>query len=297
MNYLITGASGFIGHKLVDSLLSSGNTVNYLARRRSRHLDSRASFHCWNPEEPPLLSSVPRLDVIIHLAGEPIAQRWSAEVKQSISESRVGTTRKLVAAIAKLKHKPSVLICASAVGYYGDRGEEILTEASGPGSGFLAELCVEWECEALRAQESGLRVVPIRIATVLGRNGGALKKMLLPFRLGLGGRFGDGRQWVSWIHIDDLTSLLRFAAENPAVTNPLNGSSPEPVTNARFTAALGRSVHRPAVLPLPKSALKLILGEMADFLFTSLRVIPEAPMRAGFQFDHPELDAALRDIV
>lgn len=294
MNYLITGASGFIGHKLVDLLLSRGNTVNYLGRKRSGTLDSRASFHCWNPEEPPPLTSVPRLDVVIHLTGEPIAQRWNPEVKQRIYDSRIASTNKLVAGIAKLKHEPSVLICASAIGYYGNRGEEVLTEASGPGTDFLAKLCVEWEREALRAREFGLRVVPIRIATVLGRNGGALKQMLVPFRLGIGGKFGDGRQWMSWIHIDDLANLFIFAAENAAVNRPLNGSSPHPVTNAQFTAAFARVLHRPAIVPMPKFALKLVVGELADFLFSSVRVFPEAALQAGFRFDHPDLEEALR---
>jgi uncharacterized protein len=294
MNYLITVAIGLIGHKLLDLLLSHGNTVNYLGRKRSGTLDSRASFHCWSPEEPPPLNSVPRLDVIIPLAGEHIAQRWNREVKQRIYDSRVASTRKLVAGMAELKYKPSVLISASAVGYYGDRGEEVLTEASGPGTDFLAELCVEWEHEAFRAREFGVRVVPVRIATVLGRNGGALKQMLVPFRLGLGGKFGSGRQWMSWIHIDDLANLFIFVAENARVTGPLNGSSPRPVTNAQFTGALARVLHRPAILPMPRVALKLVLGELADFLFSSLRVIPEAALQAGFPFDHPDLEAALR---
>ncbi len=297
MDFLITGATGFLGRRLVQHLLSGGHTVNYLARKRSSILDSRASFHCWNAGDRPPLNSIPRFDAIIHLAGEPIAQRWTSEIKHRIYDSRLDGTRELVAAIAELKHRPSVLVSASAVGYYGHRGDEVLTETSAPGTGFLADLCVQWENEALRAQEIGVGVVPIRIATVLGPEGGALKKMLVPFRLGIGGKFGNGKQWMPWIHVDDLVRLLVFAATTPSVMGPLNGSSPHPVTNAQFTRALGRALRRPAILPIPKFALKLALGEMAEFLFASLKVIPEATEQAGFQFEHPEIDEALRDLL
>jgi uncharacterized protein (TIGR01777 family) len=297
MNYLVAGATGFIGRHLVEFLLSRGDSVNYLGRRRSRSMDSRAAFHCWNPGEAPPLASVPRLDAVINLAGEPVAQRWNAEVKQRIYTSRVDRTRQLVSAIAGLKYKPAVLVSASAVGYYGDRGDEMLTENSAPGSDFLAKVCVDWEHEAMQARESGLRVVIVRIATVLGRDGGALKKMLLPFRLGLGGRFGNGRQWVPWIHVQDLVRLLVFAAEDTSASGALNGSSPESVTNARFTAALARAAHRPAILPVPKFALKLVLGEAAEFLFASLRVVPEATESAGFQFEYPQLQSALKELL
>ncbi|MGA8030035.1 MAG: TIGR01777 family oxidoreductase [Bryobacteraceae bacterium] len=297
MNYLITGASGFIGTKLVDFLLAREEMVNYLARKRSRALDSRAAFHYWNPEEQLELKTVPRLDAVIHLAGEPIAQRWTTEVKRSIYESRVKGTRELVSAIGELKYKPSVLVSASAIGYYGDRGDEVLTETSAPGAGFLPEVCVHWEEEARRANEFGVRAVPIRIATVLGRGGGALDKMLTPFRLGLGGKFGNGRQWMSWIHVDDLVQLLVFASETASATSALNGSSPHPVTNAEFTTALARALHRPAILAMPRFALKLAMGEMADVLFSSARVIPEGVERGGFRFRYPELDRALVNIL
>jgi len=294
MDYLITGATGFIGKKLIQQLLSGGNEVNYLGRQRSNILDTRAAFYCWNPGEPTPLGSVPTMDAIIHLAGEPIAQRWNDAAKRRIYASRVEATRKLVTAIGELKHKPSVLVSASAVGYYGDRGDEVLTESSASGNGFLAELCIQWEREALRAREFGVRVVPIRIATVLGREGGALKKMLTPFRLGIGGPFGSGKQWMPWIHIDDLARLFIFAAGTDSVSGPLNGGSPQPVTNAQFTRALAQALHRPAVLPVPKFALKLALGEMVEFLFSSARVIPEATLQSGFEFTYPQLDAALR---
>lgn len=297
MNYLVTGATGFIGRHLVEFLLSRGDSVNYLARHRSKTMDSRAAFHCWNPGEMPPLSSVPRLDAVINLAGEPIAQRWNTEVKQRIHSSRVEGTRQLVTAIAALAHKPAVLVSASAVGYYGDRGNEILTESSAPGADFLAQLCIDWEREAIRARASGLRVVTPRIGVVLGSDGGALKQMLAPFRLGLGGKFGAGGQWMPWIHLADLVRLLVFAAETQAVSGPLNATSPDSVTNAQFTAELARALHRPAIFPIPKFALRLALGEVADFLTASSRVLPAAATQAGFHFEHSQLDAALNNLL
>jgi hypothetical protein len=247
--------------------------------------------------EPPPLNSVPRLDAVVHLAGEPIAQRWTSAAKKRISSSRVEGTRQLVTAIGKLRYKPAVLVSASAIGYYGDRGDETLVERSPWGVGFLPDVCREWEREALRAREFGLRVVTPRIATVLGREGGAMPKMLAPFRLGLGGKFGDGRQWMSWIHIDDLLWLLLFAVENQKVTGALNASSPRPVTNAEFTRTLAAALQRPAILPIPKIALKLALGEMANLFFDSLRVLPEATRQAGFRFKQPKLAGALHSLL
>jgi uncharacterized protein (TIGR01777 family) len=297
MDYLITGATGFIGSKLVARLLSGGHTVNYLARKRSARLDSRAAFHRWTPHEIPPLKTVPSFNAVVHLAGEPIAQRWSAEVKQRIRSSRVDGTRKLVSTMADLRRKPEVLISASAVGYYGDRGDELLPESSGPGTGFLAELCVDWEREALRARDLGIRVVLVRIAVVLGREGGALPQMLTPFRLGIGGRFGSGRQWMPWIHVDDLVRLFLFSAETSSALGPLNGASPQPVTNAEFTKTLATVLHRPALIPVPKLALKIALGELADFLLDSERVVPKATQKAGFQFEYPALQSALQSLL
>jgi hypothetical protein len=298
MTFLITGATGFIGKKLAHLLLARGDAVNYLGRRRSPELDSRVAYHPWNNvNEPPPLNSVPRLDAIVHLAGEPIAQRWTSAAKKRIHNSRVEGTRQLVTAIGKLRYKPAVLVSASAIGYYGDRGDETLVERSPWGVGFLPDVCREWEREALRAREFGLRVVTPRIATVLGREGGAMPKMLAPFRLGLGGKFGDGRQWMSWIHTDDLLRLLLFAIENQKVTGALNGSSPRPVTNAEFTRTLAAALRRPAILPIPKIVLKLALGEMANLFFDSLRVLPEATQQAGFRFKQPKLAGALHSLL
>jgi uncharacterized protein (TIGR01777 family) len=297
MNYLVTGATGFIGRHLVDYLLRSGNEVNYLGQQRSKILDTRAAFHIWKRGEEPSLNSVPRLDAVVHLAGEPVAQRWNDKVKRAIHSSRVDGTRRLVTAIEKLKHKPSVLVSASAVGIYGDRGNEILTEASAPGKDFLADVCVGWEREALRAREFGLRVAVIRIAIVLGPGGGALKQILPPFRFGIGGRLGSGKQWMPWIELNDLVRLFVFAAENKNIHGALNGAAPEPVTNAQFTEALGRVLHRPALVPVPRAALRLALGELANFMLASERVIPEATQAAGFRFEHSQIEEALRRVV
>jgi uncharacterized protein len=294
MTYLVTGATGFIGTRLVKYLLARGDAVYYLARKRSTKLPSQASFHQWDLREKPELNALSRIDVIFHLAGEPIAQRWSEKVKKQIYDSRIDGTRRLVGAIRELKHKPYSLISASAVGYYGDRGNEILTETAAPGHDFLAEVCRDWEREALHARELGTRVVPIRTAAVLGRNGGIMKAILPIFHLGVGGRLGNGKQWVSWIHIDDLVRLLVFAADNASVTGVLNASSPQPVTNAQFTNALGLALHRPTFIPVPKLAAKLMMGEVADFLFNSVRVIPAAAEEAGFRFQHAAIEPALK---
>ncbi len=297
MTYLITGATGFIGSKLVRRLVSQGHSVHYLGRKRSSHMDSQVSFHCWEPQDEAPLNSVPRLDAIIHLTGEPVAQRWTPEVKKRIHDSRVIGTRNLVSALAKLRHRPEVLVSASAVGYYGDRAAEILTEQSAPGSDFLAKVCVEWEAEAVKAREFGMRVVPVRFGTVLGPDGGAFPLMAKPAKWGLSATFGSGKQWMSWIHVEDLLHMLLFAATRPSVTAVLNGVAPEPVTNAAFTKALAHALHRPAFLAAPKFALEAVMGEMSEFLFDSLRVMPEAAIQAGFSFAYPSLAGALADLV
>jgi len=296
MTYLLTGATGFVGRRLAGQLLAGGHGVSYLGRKRAPGMDSRAAFFLWeNPENTlPPLETVPRTDAVVHLAGEPVMQRWTAEVKQRIRSSRVAGTRNLVAAIGKLKHKPKVLVSASAVGYYGNRGGDLITEASGPGSGFLTDVCVEWEREADRASEYGLRAVHIRIGIVLGAEGGALGTMLKPFQFGLGGVLGDGRQWMPWIHRDDLARMFAFAAENETVSGAWNGTAPEPVTNAVFTKTLARVLRRPAMFPVPKFAVRLAFGEMANVLFQSVRAIPTAAQNAGFSFEYSQLGTALR---
>jgi uncharacterized protein len=297
MNYLVTGASGFIGQHLTQALLDRGDSVHYLARRKSNRIDQRAIFHAWQTESQPVLEEVPLFHAVIHLAGEPVSQRWNTEVKRKIFDSRVDGTRHLVSALGKRSQPPAVLVSASAIGYYGNRGDEALTEDSAPGSDFLAEVCIAWEREAARAREFGMRVVPIRISVVLGREGGALPKMLTPFRLGLGGRLGSGRQWMSWIHAGDLVRLILFAIENETVIDVLNGSSPDPVTNLEFTRALAKAVHRPALFPVPPAALRLALGEMAGAVLGSQKVLPQAAQRYGFAFRFPVLADALQELL
>ena len=226
------------------------------------------------------------------MAGEPIAQRWTDEVKNKIRASRIAGTRNLVDAIGLMRHKPKVLVSSSAIGYYGDRGNEVLAEQSQPGHGFLCDVCVGWEQEADCAKGLGLRVAKIRTGIVLGP-GGALKQMLPPFEFGIGGRLGDGKQWMSWIHRDDLLRMFRFAADNDTVEGALNGTAPEPVTNKEFTRALAQAIHRPALIPIPRFGLRLVLGEMAEFLFESTRAIPTAAEQQGFSFMYSQLPAAL----
>ena len=278
MNISITGASGFIGRHLMKSLAQAGHSPRAL----SRHA--------------PPAESLREADAVIHLAGEPLAQRWTVEAKRRIRESRVAGTRHLVEALAALPRRPDVLVCASAIGYYGSRGDEVLTESSAPGSGFLPEVCVAWEREAQAAEAFGMRVVRVRTGIVLDTNGGALVRMLPPFRMGLGGRLGSGRQWMSWIHLEDLTALFQFAVERQ-VRGPLNAVAPYAVTNSEFTRELARALRRPAVFPVPGFALRLLFGEMADVLLASQRVAPGAAEAAGFRFRFPQLAPALEGLL
>jgi uncharacterized protein (TIGR01777 family) len=294
MNITITGATGFIGNRLVRNLLDAGHSLHALGRKRSASLPSSVRFSEWRSTdgEPPA-ESLASADAIIHLAGEPVAQRWTPEVKQRIRSSRVDGTRNLVSALSKQSRRPQALICASAIGYYGSRGDEVLTEASRPGSDFLAQVVVDWEQAAGKAETLGIRVVAPRFGVVLGKDGGALAKMLPAFRLGIGGRLASGQQWMSWIHVDDVIDLIRLALETSAVHGPLNATAPQPVTNAEFTQALAAALHRPAIFPVPRFALRLLFGDMAEVILASQRVIPQATRAAGFQFQHPELRGAL----
>jgi len=277
MNVAITGASGFIGRAVAEHLRKSGHLV--------RAVSLRATI------EPRSLENV---NAVVHLAGEPVAQRWTAAARERIMRSRVEGTRALVAAMRE--HPPQVLISASAVGYYGSRGDEILTESAPAADDFLGRVALAWETEAQAAEPLGVRVARIRIGVVLG-HGGALARMLAPFRFGLGGRLGDGYQWMSWIHIDDLVELIAFLIKESTVRGVFNATSPFPVTNREFTRALAEAVHRPAILPVPAFALRLIFGEMAQVLLASQRAIPDAAQRAGFVFENPDIFAALAQIV
>jgi hypothetical protein len=295
MKLTLTGATGFIGRRLVNRLMAERHELNILSRTpRPGH---RPRYFEWNParQDPPA-AAFEGCDAVIHLAGEPLAQRWTAAAKERIRASRVEATQRLVRAIAALPDRPRTLISASAIGYYGSRGDEVLTEESARGEGFLPDVCGAWEREAEVAAEMGLRVVRVRAGVVLG-HGGALEKMLPPFRAGVGGRLGSGRQWMSWVHIDDLVELFVLAVRNEAVSGPLNATAPNPLTNSEFTRLLARALHRPALVPVPALALKLMFGEMASVLLGSQRVIPAAAQRAGFEFRYPKAGAALQKIV
>ncbi len=278
MNVAITGASGFVGRALSERLRASGHNVTAISLRT---------------QPPPEVFA--GCQAVVNLAGEPVAQRWTAAARERISKSRIQGTRSLVAALRQ--HPPAVLVSASAIGYYGLHGDEILTEDSPPSSDFLGQLAVGWEQEAHAAEQFGVRVVTPRIGVVLGPGGGALAKMLLPFRLGLGGRLGTGEQWMSWIALDDLVSLVEFAITDAALSGAVNAVAPNPVTNAVFTRALAAAVHRPAIFPVPAFALKILFGEMSGMLLGGQRVIPQAALRAGFQFQFADLGEALRQAI
>jgi uncharacterized protein len=297
MNITISGASGLIGRRLLQVLGEKGHALHVLSRHAGTKLPAGVRLSLWDPMtgEPPR-QSLENADALIHLAGEPVGQRWTAEVKRRIRESRVGGTHRLVEGLATLPRRPAVLVCASATGYYGSRGDEILDESSAPGSGFLPEVCVSWEQEAQRAATLGLRVVIIRIGLVLDARGGALLRMLRPFRLGLGGRLGSGRQWISWIHLADLAELFRMAVQG-AFSGLLNGVAPTPVSNSEFTGQLAAALHRLALFPNPPFLLRVIFGEMAGILLESQRVIPRAAEAAGFRFRFPQLGPALADLL
>jgi uncharacterized protein (TIGR01777 family) len=303
MNVAITGATGFVGRRLAEQLLAAGHGVVALTRDRERAVPvvpARCRVVTWDPERGTLESGVLEgVDAVVNLAGAGVADgRWTTRRKESIRRSRVEGTRALVGAIAALpaERRPRVLLSASAIGYYGDRGDAVLTERSEPGSGFLAEVCQAWEREALVAEGHGVRTVLIRIGIVLGRGGGALARMLPPFRLGLGGRVGSGRQWMSWIHLDDLVALMVVALEHDDVHGAVNGVAPHPVTNAEFAQTLARTLGRPALLPVPSLALSIALGEMAGVLLEGQRVRPEVAETRGFRFHHPDLAGALVDV-
>src|SRR5262245_42941042 len=301
MNIAVTGATGFIGRRLVRRLLDGGHAVTAWSRDPERArtvLPALCSVAPWEPQacDPALLTGI---DCVVHLAGENVAGgRWTAERKRAIRESRVDSTRVIVAAIAPRDDaaRPAAIGCASAIGYYGDRGEESLDESSPPGSGFLADVCRDWEAEAFAAEGLGVRTAAVRIGVVLGPDGGALATMLPLFRLGVGGRLGDGQQWMSWIHLDDVVGLLAFAVERGEVRGPVNAVAPSPVRNRDFTQTLARALRRPAFLPVPAPALRLLAGEMSDVLLASQRVAPGAAERLGFAFAHPALAGALADL-
>lgn len=326
MNILVTGASGFVGSALAPHLVRAGHHV--IPLRRGELRDAKTPH--WNPQsqeqrkgqktqsrgapqfsfashalrdlalKPGEIDLAPAgsLDAVIHLAGENIAQRWTAGAKVRLRESRVDATQLLSTALARLDRKPRVLVCASATGFYGNRGDEVLTEASSPGHGFLAGLCQQWEAAARPAAAAGIRVVLLRFGILLDRDGGALKKMLPAFRLGIAGRLGSGQQYWSWATRADAVRAIEHTLNHAELLGPVNVVAPEPVTNARFTSALSRVLRRPAMLPAPAFALRALLGEMADeALLSSARVLPKRLEESGFNFEDPQLEPALRKIL
>jgi len=274
----ITGASGFVGRRLAERLRTERFEVRAVSLRAEVPADALRG-----------------VNAVVHLAGEPVAQRWTEAAQRRIRESRVEGTRRLVAAMGP--HRPQVLVSASAVGYYGSRGDEVLTERSAPGDDFLAKVTVAWEQEAKQAEAFGTRVAIARFGLVMGPHGGPLQKMLLPFRLGLGGPIAGGRHWMSWIHLDDLVSFVIFLLKESTVRGVFNATSPNPVSNGIFTKALAQAIHRPAVLPVPGFALRLLYGQMAEAVLASQRVMPEATISAGFTFEYTDIYGALRQIL
>lgn len=299
---LISGASGMIGTALVRSWKSDPIQVLRLVRQHSNSDEADTQTILWNPSAPQPIPNAERLagvDTVIHLSGANVAAgRWTPKYKREIVASRLDTTSALVDAITKLNPRPRVLVCASAIGIYGNRGDELLTEAAAPGTGFLAETCVAWEHAARPAEAAGIRVVHARFGVVLSPRGGALAKLLPLFRLGLGGNLGDGREWMPWITIDDAVAVLRYCIRNESIHGPVNTVAPLAVTNAEFTRALAAALHRPAIIPAPAFALRLAFGQMADeALLASCRVVPEKLRQAGFPFADPGIGPALRRLL
>ncbi|MFC1761227.1 TIGR01777 family oxidoreductase [Planctomycetota bacterium] len=290
MNILVTGASGLVGTALMDALQQQGHSC--FALRRNAALGTALQ---WDPTQGSIdLGEAAVFDVVFHLAGESIAQgRWTAAKKARLRDSRVLGTKLLAETLAKLDPKPSVLISASAIGFYGERGDLAIDETAEPGTGFLAELCQAWEAATKPAQYWGIRVVHARLGVVLSPRGGALKSMLLPFKLGLGGRVGSGTQYMSWVSLTDVVAVLRFLMNEKSMSGPVNVVAPTPVTNQQFTQVLGRALRRPTFMPMPAFAARLAFGELADaLLLASTRVTPSKLMEAGYTFKHSHLEQA-----
>lgn len=297
MKVVVTGGTGFLGRRVVARLSASGHAVTVVTRDvagASLALPAGTVALAWGggAEE-----AVREADGLVNLAGEPIAQRWSSSVRERLLSSRVGTLEKLRASLEGSRTKPSALVSASAVGYYGDRGELELDESSPPADDFLGRVCQRWEESARAFEPLGLRVTRVRVGVALGTDGGALAKMLPAFRLGGGGPIGTGRQWMSWISADDAAALFVFALESPGVSGVLAGTAPAPVRNADFARALGRALSRPAILPVPAVALKLLFGEMGQIVLGGQRVLPKRTIASGFSFAQPSLEGALASVL
>ena len=300
-NVLVTGGTGFIGSRVCSALHQQGDTVHVLSRNPERaqtKVESARAYYRWNPETEKLPSEATNgIASVVHLAGETIAGKWNDEKKRQIRDSRILSTRNLVESLAAADTKPNALVCASAIGYYGDSGDEHFTEVSPPGNDFLAKICQEWEAEAQKATDLGIRVVTVRIGLVLGLGGGLLAQVLPPFKFGVGGILGNGRQWMSWIHVDDVIGIILHALENNEIRGPLNATAPTPVRNTEFTKTLGTVLRRPTLFPVPTFGLKLMMGEFADFIVMSQKVLPEKTEVSGYEFRHRTLESALRDLL
>jgi len=295
MNVTITGATGLIGTKLVEALKARGDAVTVLSRnaeKAARALGVEAVD--WDPMAGPApAGALSGRDAVVHLAGEPVAQRWNEKSKQAILASRELGTRNLVAGIAAAEPKPATLVASSAVGIYGKHGDERVPESTPAGTDFLADVCVRWEREADAAAGLGLRVVHIRTGVVLDATGGALKTMLPPFKAGVGGPVAGGKQYLPWIHVDDIVGLYVRALDDASWNGAYNGAAPEPVTNKEFSKALGKALHRPAVSPVPAFAIKLLYGDMAEIVTEGQRAVPERALAGGYAFKQPDLQTAL----
>ena len=299
---LVAGGTGFIGSRLCERLVREGCSVTVLTRV-SRNSEGPRRYVTWAPDDTTTAASLLARDLegvsaVINLAGEPVVSgRWGDEVKRRILMSRLNTTRAIVSAIAMAGKKPAVLVNASAVGYYGARVDRPVGEDAPPGADFLAGVCRQWEEEAVKAQFCGVRVVCVRIGMVLEADGGALEKMLPPFKLGLGGPLGSGEQWMSWIHAEDLTELLLRLSDDPSAIGSINGTAPEPVTNEEFSRTLARVLGRPCLFRVPAFVLRLVLGEMSTMLLDGQNAPPKAPRAMGFRFRYPRLEPALRHLL
>jgi uncharacterized protein (TIGR01777 family) len=296
MRITITGATGLIGRRLVRELQARGDEVTALSRDPDRATDALGvEAAAWDPEnERAPLAALAGRDAVVHLAGEDVGQRWTAATKAKILASREHGTRNLVHGMLDAEPRPGVLVCASAAGFYGARGDEPVDEWQPPANDWLAQVCVRWENQA-DAAKVGMRVVKVRTGIVLDAGGGALAKMLPPFKAGVGGPIGGGKQYMPWIHRDDLVGIYLAAIDAPAFAGTINASAPNPVTNKEFTRTLGSALHRPAVAPVPAITLKVMYGEMAQIVLTGVRMVPARAGELGYEFIHPDLDEALRD--
>ena len=298
MNVTLTGATGLLGTAIVNRLLERGDAVTVLSRDpdRARAALGDVEAHAWRPlQEPAPAAALSGREAVVHLAGENVAQRWTDESRNAIRDSREIGTRNLVAGIAAAEPRPAALVSASAVGYYGAHGDERVTEDAAPGDDFLAQVCVTWEREAARAAEHGLRVAMLRTGVALDQQGGALAKMLPFFRLGIGGPVAGGRQYMPWIHADDIVGLYLAAVDDASWEGAINASAPEPVTNREFSRTLGRVLHRPAFAPVPGLALRALYGDMAEIVTTGQRAVPKRALELGYPFRHADLEQALRE--